>query len=121
MAVEFGATDIPLQMVLTAVFDDNPKLTPHQIIYELRLPRVLGAAVVGAAFAAPGAVMRGVTRNPLAAAGVLGLNAGAVFVVALRFAFFPHMPYSCLVVVAVFGAVLRTVFLFIFVSTTAAG
>ena len=75
-------------------FDYNPKLTQHQIIYELRLPRVIGAAVVGAAFAVAGAVMQGVTRNPLADAGVLGINAGAMFVVALSFAFFRicHIP-----------------------------
>ena len=42
--------------------------------------------VVGA-FAVAGAVMQGVTRNPLADAGVLGINAGAMFVVALSFAF----------------------------------
>lgn len=49
LAVAFGAKDIHLQTVWTAVFDYNPKLTQHQIIYELRLPRVIGAAVVGAA------------------------------------------------------------------------
>lgn len=87
LAVAFGAKDIHLQTVWAAVFDYNPKLTQHQIIYELRLPRVIGAAVVGAAFAVAGAVMQGVTRNPLADAGVLGINAGAMFVVALSFAF----------------------------------
>lgn len=49
LAIAFGAKDIHLQTVWTAVFDYNPKLTQHQIIYELRLPRVIGAAVVGAA------------------------------------------------------------------------
>ncbi|MGR5953097.1 hypothetical protein ACT7DP_15055 [Bacillus paranthracis] len=38
LAVAFGAKDIHLQTVWTAVFDYNPKLTQHQIIYELRLP-----------------------------------------------------------------------------------
>ncbi|TNO98681.1 iron ABC transporter permease [Bacillus sp. CD3-1a] len=121
LAVAFGAKDIHLQTVWTAVFDYNPKLTQHQIIYELRLPRVIGAAVVGAAFAVAGAVMQGVTRNPLADAGVLGINAGAMFVVALSFAFFPHMPYSYLMVVSFIGAVLSTVLIFIIGSVTAGG
>ncbi|ENJ6137548.1 MULTISPECIES: FecCD family ABC transporter permease [Bacillus] len=121
LAVAFGAKDIHLQMVWAAVFDYNPKLTQHQIIYELRLPRVIGAAVVGAAFAVAGAVMQGVTRNPLADAGVLGINAGAMFVVALSFAFFPHMPYSYLMVVSFIGAVLSTVLIFIIGSATAGG
>ncbi|MEI3893955.1 MULTISPECIES: iron ABC transporter permease [Bacillus] len=121
LAVAFGAKDIHLQTVWTAVFDYNPKLTQHQIIYELRLPRVIGAAVIGAAFAVAGAVMQGVTRNPLADAGVLGINAGAMFVVALSFAFFPHMPYSYLMVVSFIGAVLSTVLIFIIGLATSGG
>ncbi|HDR4410489.1 iron ABC transporter permease [Bacillus cereus] len=121
LAVAFGAKDIQLQTVWTAVFDYNPKLTQHQIIYELRLPRVIGAAVVGAAFAVAGAVMQGVTRNPLADAGVLGINAGAMFVVALSFAFFPHMPYSYLMIVSFIGAVLSTILIFIIGSATSGG
>ncbi|MGH0925099.1 FecCD family ABC transporter permease [Bacillus pacificus] len=121
LAVAFGAKDIHLQTVWTAVFDYNPKLTQHQIIYELRLPRVIGAAVVGAAFAVAGAVMQGVTQNPLADAGVLGINAGAMFVVALSFAFFPHMPYSYLMIVSFIGAVLSTVLIFIIGSVTSGG
>ncbi|EOG8708839.1 TPA: FecCD family ABC transporter permease [Bacillus paranthracis] len=121
LAVAFGAKDIQLQTVWTAVFDYNPKLTQHQIIYELRLPRVIGAAIVGAAFAVAGAVMQGVTRNPLADAGVLGINAGAMFVVALSFAFFPHMPYSYLMIVSFIGAVLSTVLIFIIGSATSGG
>ncbi|EOS8269047.1 TPA: FecCD family ABC transporter permease [Bacillus cereus] len=121
LAVAFGAKDIQLQTVWTTVFDYNPKLTQHQIIYELRLPRVIGAAIVGAAFAVAGAVMQGVTRNPLADAGVLGINAGAMFVVALSFAFFPHMPYSYLMIVSFIGAVLSTVLIFIIGSATSGG
>ncbi|MED1508939.1 MULTISPECIES: iron ABC transporter permease [Bacillus] len=121
LAIAFGAKDIHLQTVWAAVFDYNPKLTQHQIIYELRLPRVIGAAVVGAAFAVAGAVMQGVTRNPLADAGVLGINAGAMFVVALSFAFFPHMPYSYLMIVSFIGAVLSTVLIFIIGSATSGG
>ncbi len=121
LAIAFGAKDIHLETVWAAVFDYNPKLTQHQIIYELRLPRVIGAAVVGAAFAVAGAVMQGVTRNPLADAGVLGINAGAMFVVALSFAFFPHMPYSYLMIVSFIGTVLSTVLIFIIGSATSGG
>ncbi|WP_259415974.1 FecCD family ABC transporter permease [Bacillus toyonensis] len=121
LAISLGAKDIHLQTVWAAVLDYNPKLTQHQIIYELRLPRVIGAAVVGAAFAVAGAVMQGVTRNPLADAGVLGINAGAMFVVAFSFAFFPHMPYSYLMIVSFIGAVLSTVLIFVIGSATSGG
>lgn len=54
-------------------------LAPLQdgIVWELRLPRVLTAAAVGAGLALSGAVMQAVTRNPLADPYLLGLSSGA--------------------------------------------
>lgn len=87
LSISFGAADIQLGVVWKAVFNFNPDLTPHQIIWEIRLPRVLGGAMVGACFAVAGAIMQGMTRNPLADSGLLGLNAGAGFALAICFAF----------------------------------
>ncbi len=47
------------------------------ILTEIRLPRVLAAALVGAALAISGAALQGLTRNPLADPGVLGVSAAA--------------------------------------------
>ena len=47
------------------------------IVWELRLPRVLTAAAVGAGLALSGAVMQALTRNPLADPYLLGLSSGA--------------------------------------------
>lgn len=47
------------------------------IVWELRLPRVLTAAAVGAGLALAGAVMQSLTRNPLADPYLLGLSSGA--------------------------------------------
>ncbi|MFD0769175.1 FecCD family ABC transporter permease [Bacillus sp. CGMCC 1.60114] len=121
LAITFGAKEMNVHTVWSAVFHYNPTLTSQQIIYELRLPRVLGAAIVGAAFAVAGALMQGVTRNPLADAGILGINGGSMFVVALCFAFFPSMPYSMLMVFSFIGAVLSTLFIFIIGSATPGG
>lgn len=120
-AISFGAKDLTLNTVWSAVFHYNPALTTHQIIHELRLPRVLGSAIIGAGFAVAGALMQGITRNPLADSGILGINAGATFMVALSFAFFPDLPYSSLVLVSFLGAVLSTVFIFILGSATPGG
>ncbi|MGG2094886.1 iron ABC transporter permease [Bacillus sp. S13(2024)] len=121
LAITFGAKEMNVHTVWSAVFHYNPTLTSQQIIYELRLPRVLGAAIVGAAFAVAGALMQGVTRNPLADAGILGINGGSMFVVALCFAFFPSMPYSMLMVFSFIGAVLSTLSIFIIGSVTPGG
>jgi len=47
------------------------------IVWQLRLPRVLTAAAVGAGLALSGAVMQAITRNPLADPYLLGLSGGA--------------------------------------------
>lgn len=103
-AVSVGAADIQLGTVWEAVFRFNPDLTQHQIIHELRLPRVLAAVLVGACFAVAGALMQGMTRNPLADSGLLGLNAGAAFALALCFAFFPGLPYPYIILYSFVGA-----------------
>ncbi|MFF0829087.1 FecCD family ABC transporter permease [Brevibacillus sp. NPDC003359] len=120
-AISSGAKELTLQTVWTAIFTYNPTLTAHQIIHELRLPRVIGAAIVGAAFAVSGALMQGVTRNPLADAGILGINAGAMLVVAMCFAFMPDVSYSALMILSFGGAVASTLFIFLLCSSAPGG
>ncbi|ERM15854.1 FecCD family ABC transporter permease [Brevibacillus laterosporus] len=104
LSVSFGAADIHFFVVWESIFAFNPEMTQHQIIQELRLPRVLGGAMVGACFAVAGAIMQGMTRNPLADSGLLGINAGAGFALALCFAFFPGLPFMYLIMWSFLGA-----------------
>jgi iron complex transport system permease protein len=53
----------------------------HIIIHNVRLPRALIGAVVGASLAIAGAIMQALTKNPLASPSVFGINAGAGFFV----------------------------------------
>ncbi|MCM3712874.1 iron ABC transporter permease [Alkalihalobacillus oceani] len=111
ISVSYGAKDVTLETVWAAVFHYDEQWTTHQVVHDIRLPRVLGAAVTGMAFAIAGAIMQGITRNPMADTGILGVNAGAAFVVALSFAFIPSVSYSTLIVLAFFGAGLTTIFI----------
>ncbi|EPJ55408.1 MAG: hypothetical protein OFPI_03860 [Osedax symbiont Rs2] len=60
----------------------------HMIIHNIRLPRALVAMAVGASLSVAGAIMQGVTRNPLASPSVLGLLAGASFAVVIGLGLF---------------------------------
>lgn len=73
---------------------------------KMRMPRALAALFSGTAFALAGGVMQGVTRNPLADAGLLGINAGAGFLVALTAVLFPSMSNAGTILSAFFGAAL---------------
>lgn len=57
--------------------------TDTLILMEFRLPRMLITILAGAALAMSGAILQSVTRNPLAEPGILGINAGSGFVIAL--------------------------------------
>lgn len=57
--------------------------TDHLIIRTVRLPRAILAIVVGASLAVAGAITQGLTRNPLAAPDILGVNVGASLAVVL--------------------------------------
>ncbi|MGO4545645.1 FecCD family ABC transporter permease [Paenibacillus sp. 2TAB23] len=121
VAVSFGAKAFSLAVVWGSVFAYDPDLTAHQIMHEYRLPRVLGAAVTGMAFAAAGALMQGVTRNPLADTGILGVNAGAAFVVALCFAFLPGISYWELILMSFAGAAISTLLIVLLGTATQGG
>lgn len=104
LSIIYGSADVPISKILQVIF--RPDLTDQQqiIIYELRIPRTLGCMLVGAAFAVAGAIMQGVTRNPLADSGLLGINAGATFCLALCLAFLPSLSFSGTVLFSFLGA-----------------
>lgn len=55
------------------------KSSHTQILYVVRIPRILGAALIGMALAGAGVIFQGVLRNPLAEPYVLGISSGAAF------------------------------------------
>jgi iron complex transport system permease protein len=84
-SVTLGARDIPLTTILTS-FTTFDQSFDHLVVQTVRLPRSLMALAVGAALAVSGALMQGLTRNPLAETGILGIEAGgALAVVATLF------------------------------------
>jgi iron complex transport system permease protein len=64
---------------VVGAFTDFDGSNPHLIVRTLRLPRTLIGIAVGAALAVAGVLLQGLTRNPLAAPEILGVNAGAAF------------------------------------------
>jgi iron complex transport system permease protein len=75
-ALAVGGAHLSLAEMRGAVFGHEPG-TPAVILLDLRLPRVLLAALAGAALAAAGAVFQAVLRNPLAEPYILGVSGGA--------------------------------------------
>ena len=77
-----------------------------------RIPRTLLALLVGASLGLAGAVMQGVTRNPLADPGILGVTTGASLAVVTGIAFFGLASPSSYIWVAIAGAALAAGFVY---------
>lgn len=78
-----------------------------------RVPRTVLALVAGAALGVSGAVMQGVTRNPLADPGILGVTAGAALFVVSGIAFFSMGSPTSYIWVAILGAAVTAVFVYV--------
>src|SRR5450755_984051 len=107
-----GRVWLPLAAIWDGLWsrDANPAAT---IVTQLRLPRAILALEVGAALGLSGAVLQGVTRNPLAEPGLLGVSAGAALgaVVAVYFGLAAHF-MSAAPLLGLLGALLASVLTF---------
>ncbi|MHA6694172.1 FecCD family ABC transporter permease [Homoserinimonas sp. A520] len=82
LSLALGARDVAIPDVWNALFAPDAGNNDHLVVRDLRVPRTVIGVIVGLALALAGTIMQGVTRNPLADPGLLGVNAGAsVFVV----------------------------------------
>ena len=78
-----------------------------------RLPRTVLALLVGSSLAVSGATMQAITRNPLAEPGILGVSSGAALAVVIGVAFFGLSDPYGFVVVAVVGAAVASVLVYV--------
>jgi iron complex transport system permease protein len=81
LSIAIGSKQIPLSTVVDALRHYDGSNTDQVIVHSLRVPRTLIGLLVGAALGLSGALMQGVTRNPLADPGILGVNGGAALFV----------------------------------------
>lgn len=121
LSVSYGSTKIDFITVWQAVFQFNPELTSHQVIQELRLPRAFSAALVGAFLAVSGALMQGMTRNPLASPSVMGVTDGAAFALVMILAFYPGTSTLGLVSSSFIGAGIAVGLVFMIGSLSPSG
>ena len=80
LSLFFGRYPLPVRDVLTAIV--RPEAVPLATkiaVWQLRLPRTLAAAFVGASLSVSGAAFQSVFRNPLVSSGILGVSNGAGF------------------------------------------
>ncbi|MEH7585429.1 MULTISPECIES: FecCD family ABC transporter permease [Priestia] len=107
----FGAADISIKDVWLALSSSSVN-EQISIIRDIRLPREIAAVFVGAALSVSGAIMQGMTRNPLADPGLLGLTSGANAALAVTIAFIPSVNYLGITIACFIGAAVGAILVF---------
>lgn len=126
-----------LAVALTALMLGSYQMSPLEItetflgkgsrlqeftIYQIRLPRIVLAVIVASALGFSGGILQGITRNPLAEPGIIGINAGAALFVVLWISSGTSAYYSALStttvlfipLIAMAGSLLSVLFIYLF-------
>ncbi len=114
VALSIGSVHVPLGAVWATLVHPASAGATHTIVWDLRLPRVLIAAFVGAGLGIAGALLQTLFRNPLVDPYITGVSAGAAlaaataFAIGVAFAFVPMFAFVggllCAAVVAAIAA-----------------
>lgn len=102
-----GSRPLPVGESLEALWRDNGDA--HTIVVDQRIPRTVVGLLVGLAIAVAGALMQGLTRNPLADPGLLGVSGGASFAIVVLALVLPAAGAIAQMFAAFAGAVAATV------------
>ena len=112
LSLLLGASTLSPGEILSSLLD--PASTGARILLHVRLPRLCGTLLAGAALAAAGAILQSVLGNPIASPNVIGVNAGAGLAAALCCALAPSA-YT-LVPLAAFAGALFSVLLVLLIA-----
>ncbi len=95
-AICFGSEKLPIGDTITSLagFSNGLNAEQRAILFEIRLPRVLLGAGVGASLAVAGAAFQALLRNPLAEPYLLGVSNGAALGTMLAFAVFGQFEFA---------------------------
>ncbi|SDZ13701.1 iron complex transport system permease protein [Proteiniborus ethanoligenes] len=105
-----GAVNISPKEIINAILFDKSTVN-YQIIWNVRLPRTIVAALVGTCLALSGSILQGVMRNPLAGPNIIGVSSGAGLMTLIILILFPDFYYLA-PIGAFTGALLATLFIY---------
>jgi iron complex transport system permease protein len=109
LAITCGAVRIPLRSIAALLLHSHPLSADQRtILMDVRLPRIVAAAIVGAALSVAGLLFQGLFRNPLADPYVIGSSGGAVMGASIGMVLLPQVSwlgFSAIALLAFAGSV----------------
>lgn len=118
LAIRLGSTPISFSNIYDSIFNYNGSLE-SMLVRDVRLPRVFSVLIVGGILGVTGAMMQGVTRNPIAEPSILGVSQGATLVVAIFYAAGIAVTTSNVMMASFIGALITGLIVLAFITKKA--
>ncbi|HDX7084329.1 TPA: iron ABC transporter permease [Clostridioides difficile] len=124
LSITIGAKDMNLSTVIDSLIKMEDGIN-MRIVKDVRLPRAIAAALVGGFLAVSGAIMQGITRNPIAEPSVIGITQGATFAISISLVLQKKLPQLIhgsfsVMIFAFIGASISGLFIY-FISSKSRG
>ncbi|MGF7045590.1 iron complex transport system permease protein [Paenibacillus sp. DS2015] len=112
LSILYGAKNIEMSTIRDALFHFDSGNVDHQIIMQSRIPRAVGALLIGAFLAISGALMQGMTRNYLASPSIMGVTDGSAFAITIGMIFLPNSSNMEMILYSFVGSTLSIIIVF---------
>ena len=118
MNLNTGSVNIPVREILTMLLQGADASTESRILFSIRIPRMLLAAILGGALSVSGFLLQTFFRNPIAGPFVLGISSGAKLLVGVTMIFFARylsgVSSVTLILAAFLGSLMITMIVLLF-------
>jgi ABC-type Fe3+-siderophore transport system permease subunit len=116
-----GSTPIGISEAISILWHGPDGSDMSFAVWDVRLPRILMAVMVGASVALTGAMLQSLAQNPLADPGLLGLSQGSMTALLVIFVFLPGLPRGLLPLAALAGGLAVGILLIVLVGRANTG
>lgn len=118
LAIRLGAVHISFSEILNSIFNYNEDLN-LMLVRDVRIPRALSVLFTGGILGVTGAMIQGITRNPIAEPSILGISQGATLVIAIFYALGITINTQNVMIASFIGALITGIIVLGFISKKA--
>ncbi|MDB2152129.1 FecCD family ABC transporter permease [Clostridium butyricum] len=118
LAVRSGSVPISFSDIFNSIFNYN-EILELMLVKDVRIPRALCVVFTGGILGATGAMIQGVTRNPIAEPSILGVSQGATLVISIFYAAGIAVNTKNVMIASFIGALITGIIVLMFISKKA--
>ncbi|WP_010296728.1 FecCD family ABC transporter permease [Clostridium senegalense] len=118
LAIKLGSVYITFKDIWNSIFNYN-KTLELMLVRDVRIPRALSVLLTGGILGVTGAMVQGVTRNPIAEPSILGVSQGATLIIAIFYAVGVTINTKNVMIASFIGALITGIIVLAFISKKA--